>query len=101
MHRNTWMEIDLDAVEDNIRRIGSVCGKRMIAVVKADGYGCGDIQITEAAKRAGVAMMAVSSSDEALILRQKGYDGELLILGHTDAADLDDMRRNSVTVPAY
>ena len=101
MHRNTWMEIDLDAVEDNIRRIGSICGKRMIAVVKADGYGCGDIQITEAAKRAGAAMMAVSSSDEALILRQKGYDGELLILGHTDADDLDDMRKNNVSVPAY
>ncbi len=101
MHRNTWMEIDLDAVEENIRRIGSVCGKRMIAVVKADGYGCGDIQITEAAKRAGAVMMAVSSSDEALILRQKGYDGDLLILGHTDADDLQAMRMNHVSVPAY
>lgn len=101
MYRNTWMEIDLDGIEENIRRIKKICGKRIIAVVKAGGYGCGDMMVARAARNAGAEMLAVSSSDEALILRNKGYEGPLLILGHTDAMDLGKLIQNHVTVPAY
>ena len=101
MHRHTWLEVDLGLVESNIRRIGEICQKKLIAVVKADGYGCGDIKIAEAAERAGVTMLAVSSADEALILRQKGYAGELLILGHTDAEDIPELIKQNISVPAY
>ena len=101
MHRHTWLEVDLGLVEDNIRRIGEICQKKLIAVVKAHGYGCGDINIAEAAVRAGAKMLAVSSADEALILRQKGYEGELLVLGHTDAEDIPELIAQNISVPAY
>lgn len=101
MHRNTWMEIDLDGIEMNIRRIKAICGKRLICVVKADGYGCGDLMVANTALSAGADMLAVSSADEAFILRNKGYEGKLLILGHTDAEDIEALAGADTAVPAY
>ena len=88
MYRKTWMEIDLDAISENIKTIKAVCGKRLIAVLKADAYGCGDIQVAKTVMEAGASMIAVSSLDEAMMLRHQGYSGELLILGATDPSDI-------------
>ncbi len=101
MYRNTWMEIDLDQLYENIERIRGINGKRMIAVVKADGYGCGDLMVAKTAMKAGAEMLAVSSVDEAMILRNKEYDGPLLILGHTNAEDAGLMVKEQISAPAY
>ncbi len=101
MYRNTWMEIDLDALYENIERIRKKNGKRLIAVVKAGGYGCGDLAVAKTAIKAGAKMLAVSSVDEALILRNKGYKGKLLILGHTDPEDVSVMVKEKISAPAY
>ena len=101
MHRKTWMEIDLDAIEKNIRTAEEVSGKDVIAVVKADGYGLGDLAVARSAMDAGAKMLAVSSCDEAMILRNKGYKDQLLILGHTDTVDLPQLTIKQVAVPAY
>ena len=69
MYRNTWMEVNLDAIADNVRRIHDICGKRIIAVLKADAYGCGDNHVAKAVLEAGAEMIAVSSLDEAFMLR--------------------------------
>ena len=101
MYRNTWMEVNLDAVEYNVRRLKEICGKKIIAVLKADAYGCGDSHVAKAVLAAGADMLAVSSLDEALMLRNEGYDGELLILGATDPEDTKIMIENNISVPAY
>ncbi len=101
MYRKTWMEIDLGSIEENIRTAKRVSGKQIIAVVKADGYGVGDMAVVSAALNAGACMMAVSSCEEALILRNKGYTGECLILGHTDIEDLPVLAKEGIAVPAY
>ncbi|HAE17272.1 MAG: alanine racemase [Solobacterium sp.] len=101
MYRKTWMEIDLDAISENIKTIKAVCGKRLIAVLKADAYGCGDIQVAKTVIEAGASMIAVSSLDEAMMLRNQGYSGELLILGATDPSDIPVLIQNSISVTAY
>ena len=101
MYRNTWMEVNLDAVADNVKKLKEICGKKIIAVLKADAYGCGDSHVAGAVLEAGADMLAVSSLDEALMLRNEGYDGELLILGATDPADVQIMIENNISVPAY
>ena len=101
MYRNTWMEVNLDAVAFNIKKLKEICGKRIIAVLKADAYGCGDSHVAKAALEAGADMLAVSSLDEALMLRNEGYSGGLLILGATDPADVSTMIENDISVPAY
>lgn len=101
MYRQTWMEIDLDAIADNIKVIKNHCRKKIIAVLKADAYGCGDIQVARTVMEAGADMIAVSSLDEAMMLRNQGYKKELLILGATDPADIDIMIQNNISATAY
>ncbi len=101
MYRNTWMQVNLDAIEDNVRRIREICGKKFIAVLKADAYGCGDAMVKEAVLEAGADMIAVSSLDEAMILRNEGYDGELLILGPVNACDTGKLIRIHAACAGY
>ncbi len=101
MYRTTWMEVNLDKIADNVRKCREICGKRIIAVLKADAYGCGDSHVAKAVLEAGASMIAVSSVDEALMLRNEGYDGEVLILGMTDPEDVPLLVENSISTAAY
>lgn len=101
MYRKTWMEIDLDAIVENVKKIKEQSGKKFIAVLKADAYGCGDIQVCRAVQEAGADMVAVSSLDEAVVLRNEGYDGEILILGTVDPENVKDMVKMDVAAAAY
>ena len=101
MHRNTWMEIDLDAIYANVKRIQKICGKKIIAVVKADAYGCGDLQVARTCIDAGAEMLAVSSLDEALILRNEGVDCKILIVGTTNPQDASVMSGFRISAAAY
>ena len=42
MYRNTWVEVNLDAIYDNVKTTKDICKKKYIAVVKANAYGNGD-----------------------------------------------------------
>ena len=101
MYRDTWMEVDLDAIADNVRSIHQICGKRIIAVIKADAYGCGDIQVAKACLDAGAEMLAVSSLDEAMMLRNEGYGGEVLILGAVNPEDALVLSENGISTAAF
>ena len=101
MYRTTWMEVDLDKVAENVRICKKICGKKIIAVLKADAYGCGDSHVAKAVLEAGASMIAVSSVDEALMLRNEGYDGEILILGMTSADDIEVLIENDISTAAY
>ena len=41
----TWIEIDLDAIQHNTRVVKSVSGVDVMAVVKAEAYGFGGVQV--------------------------------------------------------
>ncbi|NLH64421.1 MAG: alanine racemase [Erysipelotrichaceae bacterium] len=101
MYRNTWMEVNLDAIAENVHRTKDICGKKYIAVLKADAYGCGDQQVANAVLEAGADMLAVSSLDEALMLRNEGYDGKILILGAVDAQDALILIQHHISTAAY
>ena len=83
--RPAWIEIDLDAVAENARRIGAALapGARLMAVVKADGYGLGAAHMAAAAQRGGATWLAVASVDEGVQLRRAGLGGPILVLGPT------------------
>lgn len=83
--RPTWAEIDLDAIAHNINQIKS-CLKpstRMMAVVKANAYGHGTLEVAKVSAREGVDFLGVAMLDEALSIRQDGLDKPILILGYT------------------
>ncbi len=81
----TWAEIDLDALKGNITKIRELAkGKEIIAVVKANAYGHGDVQCAKALNKAGVKHFAVSNLWEAQRLTLGGIEGKILIFGYCD-----------------
>ncbi len=81
--RDTRAVIDLSAVADSIRGIGSLVGKdvRIMAVVKADGYGHGAVRVAQTALAHGASWLGVAYAQEAVEIRQAGIDVPILILG--------------------
>ena len=81
--------ISLLNIEENMRRIRSAVPQnaRIMAVVKADGYGHGAAETSKAAIRGGADMLAVASVGEGTELREKGIDAPVLVLGAATESD--------------
>jgi alanine racemase len=85
--------IDLDALRANFAVAARLAaGRRVIAVVKADGYGHGAIAVARALAGAGVGALATWGVGEAVELRDAGIAAPLLVLsGVRDAAEADEV----------
>ncbi|NEM91255.1 alanine racemase [Galbitalea soli] len=80
--------IDLAAVRDNLRVIArTVAPARTMAVVKAQGYGHGAVEVARAAVDAGADWLGVVDVAEALELRAAGIDAPILAWLHGQEAD--------------
>ena len=79
---NTYVEIDLDAISSNFDAIRAKAGTQVMAIVKADAYGHGAVQIARLLD-SKCSFFGVSSIAEALELRQAGLTKPILILGYT------------------
>jgi alanine racemase len=81
--RPTWAEIDLGAFTRNVEAIARSLpgGSRLIAVLKANGYGHGAVELARRCTPDRVAMIAVALLEEALELRHAGIELPLLVLG--------------------
>lgn len=86
--KRTWAEIDLDALIYNIQNVEKIAGKPIMAVVKANAYGHGDVAVAKELLSYGIKSFAVSNIDEAVHLRNNGISGDILILGYTPIQNL-------------
>jgi len=79
----SWLEIDLEAVRENVveiqRHIGQRC--QVGAVVKADGYGHGAVPVGRAALEGGAGWLVVLCASEGETLRQAGIKAPIFVLG--------------------
>ena len=98
MYRNTWLEVDLDALGQNIHTLQERSGKELIAVVKANAYGAGIRQTVRRCLQEGVSFFAVSSLEEALEVRSITTDAEVLILGPVDLHYLPLVREKRLSI---
>lgn len=80
--RPAWAEIDLGAIRSNVRAVGArlTNDATIMAVVKANAYGHGDVAVARAALEAGATWLGVILVDEALRLRDAGLDAPILLL---------------------
>src|SRR5918994_4049571 len=87
--RATRATVDLDAIYGNIRalRVALPETTRLMAVVKADGYGHGGPWIARAALNAGAALLGVATVSEGRVLRAHGLEAPIVLLGSIDAAE--------------
>jgi alanine racemase len=81
--QRAWVEIDLAALAHNVRQIRSLLAPTtaIMAVVKADAYGHGAIDVARTIVAAGVEWLAVATVPEGIELRQAGIVAPMLILG--------------------
>jgi alanine racemase len=88
--RATRATVDLDAIEVNVRLLREALPPtiRLMAVVKADGYGHGAPWIARAALNAGAAMLGVATVGEGQVLRAHGIEAPIVLLGSIDAAEV-------------
>ena len=76
----TWLQVDLDALEENLRLVNQKAGTDVLAVVKADAYGMGAVTIAHALQNS-CAFFGTANITEALELRRSGIQKPILILG--------------------
>jgi alanine racemase len=91
-----WAEVDLGAVRHNVAALRARLrrGCDLIAVVKADAYGHGAVEVARATLAAGAAALAVGDAQEGARLRAAGVDAPILIVGPSRAADVESILRH-------
>lgn len=99
--KRTWVEIDLDNALYNLNMIRSVCDRPLIAVIKANAYGHGAVEMARFYNENGIGAFAVSNIEEAIELRQGGVKGEILILGYTPVEFAGELAKNSITQAVF
>ncbi len=97
----TWIEIDLSAVADNIKALRTISGVPVMAVVKANGYGHGAVEVSRAALAAGASWLAVSCAEEAIVLREAGIMVPILVLGMVTAQEADEAIAAGLSLTVY
>ncbi len=87
-HRPTWAEIDLAAIKRNLAEIKQAAGHaRIMAMVKANAYGHGMLEVSRICYQEKVDFFGVASLDEALTLKQEIFDIPILVLGYIPLSD--------------
>lgn len=82
--RPVWAEVDLDGIAHNMREVKRLVGEHVqaMAVIKADGYGHGALEISDVLLENGANQFAVATLSEALALRKKHKNVPILVLGY-------------------
>lgn len=101
--RPTWVEIDLDAIGRNVRHVAETVGPdvEILAVLKADAYGHGAVQVGRTALNNGAHWLGVACLGEALALRREGISAPILSLGYTPAWQSRDAVLADVVTTLY
>ncbi|MGV3487471.1 MAG: alanine racemase [Tuberibacillus sp.] len=102
-YRDTWVEVNLDAIEQNVKNMRSYIPKdtQIMAVVKADGYGHGAVQTAKTALEAGATWLATALLDEAVALRMAGINAPILVLGYTRPKDVSIAVQHHISLTVY
>ena len=81
--QRAWVEINLSALVHNVRQIRGLLAPTtaIMAVVKADAYGHGAIDVARTILAEGVEWLAVATVPEGIELRQAGIVAPILVLG--------------------
>jgi alanine racemase len=78
-YRPTRVEVDRSAIRHNVAALRRP-GVELMAVVKADGYGHGAVEVARAALDSGATWLGVALVEEGLALRAAGVDAPILTL---------------------
>ena len=101
--RPTWLEVDLEAIAHNVRRVVEIVGPAVtvLAVLKADAYGHGAVRVARTALNNGARYLGVASINEGMVLRQAGIHAPILVLGYTPAWQARELALNDLSATVF
>lgn len=97
--RPTHAEINLDAIESNLRQVRAIVGPdvRICPAVKADAYGHGAVPVSRLLVEAGVEMLGVAFIEEAIELREAGIHVPIILLQPAFVEQIPEIIRYDLT----
>jgi alanine racemase len=100
MSEITWIEVDLNAIEYNLKTIKSMVGSgtKILAIVKADAYGHGAVKVSQALEQNGIDMLGVAFPGEGIELRKNNINIPILILNPVISEQIEDVIKYSLRV---
>lgn len=103
VYRPTWLEINLSYIAHNFRAAKAYAEEDVIAaaVVKANAYGHGAVEVSRACVEAGAGYLVVATMGEALELREAGFQVPILILGWTPEENFEQAIEYEICVALY
>lgn len=100
--RPVWAEIDLDAVAHNVATLAAmVAPAQVCAVVKADGYGHGAVEVARTALGSGATSLSVALAAEGAALRGVGIEAPIVVLSQATADEVDELVASRLEAVAY
>ncbi len=96
-------EVNLDAIKHNYEQIRSNVPHEVeiMAIVKADAYGHGAVEVSKLLQEQGVNRFAVAIAKEGEELRANGITSPILVLGYTPRADIGALIENNLTQTVF
>jgi len=99
--RPTQLEVDLDRIAENyaaiVRHVGD---RRVMPILKANAYGHGLVEVASRLARAGAPYLGVAFLEEALLLRERGIETPILVMGGIMENQIPHFLRNDLTITA-
>jgi alanine racemase len=97
----TWVETDLAAIEANAAWFVRHSPARLMAVVKANGYGHGALSVARRARQGGASWFGVARAEEALELRLGGILEPILCLGRVPSAQFEPLIAQAISLTVW
>ena len=99
--RPTYVEVDLDVIAENYRAVAAhVAPARVMAILKANAYSHGLVEVARVLERLGAPYVGVAYLEEALRLRQHGVRMPVLVLGGILGSQIPRFLEHDVTLTA-
>ena len=101
--RNAWVEIDLNAIANNLYQARRIVGPKtkIAAVVKANAYGHGALNVAKALIDNRVDLLSVACLSEALELRAHYSEMPIMILGYTPDEQLKHAAEHDIIMTIF
>ncbi len=95
--------VDLSVIEENLKKLHELSrDQKMLAVIKANGYGHGSVKIAKKVEKLDFLLgFAVATAEEAFELRNAGIKKTILILGFTFEKDFKELIKKEISLTVF